>query len=70
MRSFKCSYCKSESLSRIPRKNWMRIIPFSERYECKNCQAEILLSMGVPILKLHSGHSKLINLNNVLNNEL
>ena len=61
-----CPYCKSRSLSRIPRKGWMHFIPGSKRYDCMNCQAEVITVIQMLKIGLSEGQSKLINLNKLI----
>ncbi|MHA1739067.1 MAG: hypothetical protein ACTSWD_10820 [Candidatus Heimdallarchaeota archaeon] len=64
-----CPFCKSKTLSRVPRKGWMHLIPGSRRYDCVICQAEVVTVLGRFQIKLSEGHSKLINLNKMFKEE-
>jgi hypothetical protein len=37
-----CPQCREGRLSRVRRRGWMRWIPKSRHYKCKNCQAGYL----------------------------
>jgi len=63
----KCPYCRSARVTRFRRKNWMRLIPFSEYRSCRRCQGKYLVAFGFIKIHLNSGFSRLIKLSDLLN---
>ncbi len=57
----KCSFCGCESLKRLRRKKWMKIIPFSELYKCHNCSGKYLLVASIFKIITNKGYSKFAN---------
>lgn len=62
-----CPYCGSSKVTRARRKNWMRLLPFSEYRSCRRCQGKHLLIFGFIKIHLDRGFSKLVKLSDLLN---
>ena len=45
----KCPDCGHEDLYRIPRKWFMRLIPFTKRYYCKDCHSNFMVNFWAAI---------------------
>lgn len=58
-----CPYCGNEKVNRIRRHSWMRIIPFSELYDCPRCRGEFMIVLSLIRVNISYGLSKLININ-------
>jgi len=43
----KCPVCSSHVRTRIHRKFWMRLIPWSKYYVCADCKCRYLSMMGI-----------------------
>ena len=46
----KCPGCGHDDLHRIERKWYMRLIPFSKRYHCKECRSNFVVNLWVAIV--------------------
>jgi len=51
----KCPDCKSHVRTRIHRKFWMRLVPWSKHYLCAQCRCEYLSIVGILSLQNRCG---------------
>lgn len=49
-----CPVCGTVSLERIQRKDWMKMVPLSKYYRCKQCRARALGIGGFVTIRLKS----------------
>jgi len=46
----KCPDCKHDDIYRIPREWYMRLIPFTKRFQCKNCHSDFVVNFLAAII--------------------
>ena len=45
----KCPRCGSLQFRKVRRKRWMRYVPFSCCWECRECYSKFLLVLGIVV---------------------
>lgn len=56
----KCPYCNSKTITRLHRMLFLKLVPFSKKYECRRCRGEFITIFQKLYIKLNQGYSRLI----------